>query len=578
MVGVLIAVLIAVLGGLAVGTGLLTPQMVMGISSAIIILVILGQARVLKSLMLLIALLFLLLTIYPVARVVLPGNLPLYFVDAIAGLLLLTIGLRPRFVRRYWSDVQPLPILVLIYMFPSTIFSTINEISLTGVYLEPLYMLVRTFATVGMFFVIATVTRRYMHVKVILWCLTIGMAVTAVLSMLNSWLPLTHPIQTLMDDLSPINLSKAVNSYLIGGQPIRGRALLQSPLAVGGLISLAWPLALGLYLTTRDKIRQYIIVALMIIAAVGLLTSYSRIAYMNFAIVLVMFVFMSPTGSRGSTRQMRTLAVIAAAVLVLVPIAVNAGLLRFDWIIGKFEDLAQPGETSNDMARILAYEDMFKLMTNGPSWLLFYGRGFSAGDLLDRGLIELSPEMLRIFAPYRSSVWVSTFYERGLLSALLLTALALLTLWVTQKAKKLAKDDPFLEARYNWLLITLQISICCQLPAWVFDHYLVSLLYVQAVLFGTFGLAVALYWLIQAEQAQGEGAVITGKEDVIYEPASILAGKSRLLLLLQRLTSNSEKELQEAALNEAYQRARVRRTSAVVNMDAPPENAPDKDT
>jgi hypothetical protein len=432
------------------------------------------------------------LTIYPTARVVAPGNLPIYLTDILTGLLLASLFLqRDRPKPDTDPDVRNLIFLVFLFWIPSTIFSTLHEIGITGIVLEPVYILIRTLLSIGVFFVILNLIRDRRYLHLVLWSLVIGMSVTAFLSILNSTLPPNHPIQLFLDSLTPIDLARKIELYATSGSPIRSRALIGSVNAAGALMTMTWALCVGMLVSGEFKKRQGWLWVMLALGVLGVILTYSRSALISLALVIVTFIFRRAYGRR------RTIAgVVLGVILLLMVLTLFGSAFDMDFVFEKFASIASfTTDTIRDSntARIMAYVNMPGFLVKHPPWLVV-GRGMATEDLMTRGLLAPSLIDSDIFRTENHSLLAITFYQRGLLAMLVLILIYVLALRVvTKRPFSLARRSRRAPPMNNWLQVTIQASLVGMLSPALFDHLFGSHLNMQALLFLFLGLAVVAH-------------------------------------------------------------------------------------
>ena len=497
LASVFAAVLLAYWLGWAVVCGQLRVGSIiagLGVAGAALALVAM-PAR--KAKMTLLAGTFLLLTVHPLARVVVRGNIPIYFIDVLVALLLLVVLLQRAGEKPDWASVRPLPLLVALFWLPSTFFSFVNEARLTGIWLETTYMLLRTLLSISMFFVVPTLVRNRRDLHVVLWCLVIGMVIASGLGILNSLLPPDSPLIDYLDSLTPTELARHEAEYFQVGIPVRARGLVGNPHGLGTLISLIWPLAFGMYISGQFQCKRFALWLILLAGSVGLVTTYTLSTYAGF---LLMVSTLALRRSRGRVR------VLIALVLILVLFLVGgeaSGLLRLNYIVDRLDDvlvsLQIPSVRSSTTARLWAYSNVPHFLLSHPLWLVV-GRGFATEDLETRGLIP-SLTSLDWVRTEQHSLFVATLYERGLMATVVLALIWLTSFRLMNRRQPGIKSGKARSPGYNWLTVSMQAALVGLLAEWMSNFYTVTP-HMRALIFALFGLVVVAHRFVASGPAE----------------------------------------------------------------------------
>jgi len=450
-----------------------------------------------KAKMTLLAGTLLLLTVHPSARVVVPGNIPIYFIDILVALLLLVVLLQRAGEKPDWASVRPLPLLVALFWLPSTFFSFVNEARLTGIWLETTYMLLRTLLSISMFFVVPTLVRNRRDLHVVLWCLVIGMAIASGLGILNSLLPPDSPLIDYLDSLTPTELARAGAYYFQLDMPVRARGLVGNPQGLGTLISLIWPLAFGMYISGQFQRKRFVLWLILLAGSVGLIVTYTLSTYTGFFLMITTLALRHGGGRKR---------VLMALVLILVLFLVGgeaSGLLRLDYILYRLNDavvsLRNPNVRSTTIVRLWAYADVPHFLLSNPLWLVL-GRGFATEDLETRGLIP-SLTSLDWVRTEQHSLFVVTLYERGLMAAVVLALIWLTSFRLMNRRQPGIKSGKVESPGHNWLTVSLQAALVGLLAEWMSNFYTVTP-HMRALIFAVFGLVVVAHRFVASGPAE----------------------------------------------------------------------------
>ncbi len=478
---ILVAIGVAVTIGFLTGSGLVRPELILvGIAVFFVIVWLMSVSPPKARTVLLNAILFVLL-FHPTLRIVI-NNIPLYLVDLLLGILFISVVFSRENFSNHTIYARRLFWLVVIFWIPSSIFSFFYEVSLTNVWLETFYMLVRTLLSISICFLIPATIQNKRNLYTLLWIICIGMILSSILSLINSLLPINHPILLFLDSQTPADLQTFQAHYLENAGVVRARALIGGPNHLGTLLIICWSVAFSMYISRHFKPRRLMLGIVLFVSTLGVITTYTRSVYLGFALIILWYFFKS-SGQRG-----RILFSFAIALVIGLTVFMSTELFNFDFIMARFATISEAPTTDyGNNARTAAYIQAPAFLIDNPQWL-FVGRGFATYDLWLRGL--LSNELIKseIIRTQNHSLIIMTFYQRGLISAAILTGIWLSAFALTGKYS--AKDS-----EYRWLAIGLQASLVGMLPAWLFDHFFASTIHMQTIMFMIFGLAIAMTWL-----------------------------------------------------------------------------------
>jgi hypothetical protein len=495
---IIVGLSLAILVGAGFGSNNIPPAWILGSLIAIAVMLWFTTKATNQAQFLLLILHCIMLTTYPVARVVAPGNLPIYLTDIIAFILLISLLLQSDQRREDWPYIRLLLTLLIFFGLPVTFFSFIHEVAMTGIWRETTYMLVRTVLSVSPFYLLYRLVRAERELHMLVWCLVIGITITAALSILNSILPPSSPTLQLIDTLSPAQLAETSEKYIETGKPVRSRALIGSPVPTGNAILLFFPLAYGLDISDRFKSSRWMLWAAILVNIMGVLATYSRGAILGLGLILLTLIVL-----RSSTRRYTLIFVILFS-LVLLQWAEARGMFQAEFIEKKLTGaINDPTASRNDLARISAYQDMPDFLLSHPAWLVV-GRGFATYDLTYRQLLSGSSTIDYINTE-NHSLLVSTFYNRGLVGMLVLIFIWFVSFSLLTKkwsALKFQSRDP---VSYDWLKVSLMAGLVGMIPAWLFDHSFATITHMQTMLFTFWGLVIVAIRFKVMEAASSEG-------------------------------------------------------------------------
>lgn len=428
-----------------------------------------------------------LLTIYPVMRFQLTKNLPIYIIDILTFLSLIfiinkddiRISLEKKiYIKLFWF-----------LWLPSSFFSLIHGIFLTGVFAENIYMFFRTILSLGLFLLLTITIRNSRELDLIVYLLIFGMTVSGLLSVFNAFLPPDHPISIIIDNASPLDLNQATEDYMRSGQNVRARALFGSPNGLGSFLATSLSFAIAILLRETSTARKLLLSLVTVIGIVGTLVTYSRTAYLTLFIVLGTYLFYSLHIPKITFR------VFQGGILAILVFLSLQTTFRIDITPGTTLDrIGEALEDSNantrNLKRIEAYQNMIPFLIDNPKWY-FVGRGFAAEDIRSRGIIDWTTSSAEILITQNHSLIAFVFYQRGLISTLVFIFLwmSILLSIISVQRNMLLSQGATNKTRLLLNIASLA-AILSMLPAILFDHFYASSIYMQYILFFFFGIAV----------------------------------------------------------------------------------------
>jgi hypothetical protein len=479
----LIAIGVAVAIGFFIGSGLVAPGVMLVGVAAFFAIIWLMSISVPKARAVILYVLVFVLLFHPTMRIVI-NNIPLYFVDFLLGLLFISVVFSRENFSNHTIYARRLFWLVIIFWIPSSIFSFFYEVSLTNNWLETFYMLIRTLLSVSICFLIPAIIQNKRNLYMLLLILPIAMTLTTILSMLNSFLPSNHPFLTFLDSQTPADLQYFQTYYLNKIGVVRARALIGGPNHLGALLIICWSIVFSMYVSGQFKRQRLFLGITLLISSLGIVITYARSVYLGFALIVLWF-FLKSSGQRG-----RILFSGAIALVIGLSVIMSTEVFDFDFVVARFASISEAPTTDyGNNARVSAYTEMPQFLVDNPQWLLV-GRGFATYDLWLRGLLTNQFINSKIIQTQNHSLIVMTFYQRGLISAVVLIGIWFTAYTLTGKYSQKRADDG-----YHWLAIGLQASLLGMLPAWLFDHFFASTIHMQTIMFMVFGLTITMTWL-----------------------------------------------------------------------------------
>lgn len=478
---ILVAIGVSVAVGFFIGNGLIEPGIILVGIGAFVVIIWLMSISTSKSRAVILDIMLLALLFHPTLRIVI-NNIPLYFVDILLGILLISIIFSRESFSNQTVYARGLAGMAMIFWIPSSIFSFFYEVSLTNIWLETFYMLVRTLLSISICFVIPATIQTRRKLYAFLWVLPAGMLLSSILSLTNSLLPIDHPILIFLDSLTPADLQTFQARYLENVGVVRARALIGGPNQLGALLIICWGITFSMYMSSHFKQRRWLLGIALFVSTLGIITTYTRSVYLGFALI-ILWLFFKSSGQRG-----RILFSVAIALVIGLTVLWSTDLFNFDFILARFASISEePVADYGNNARIRAYTEAPAFLVDNPQWL-FIGRGFAIFDLWLRGLLSNDLLKSEIVRTQNHSLIVMTFYQRGLISAILIVGMWLSAFVLTGKYSRQEND-------FQWLAIGLQASLVGMLPSWLFDHFFASTIHMQTIMFMVFGLTITMTWL-----------------------------------------------------------------------------------
>jgi hypothetical protein len=387
---------------------------------------------------------------------------PLYFVDVLIWAAILSAL---NVEQPDWDQWTPLPQLVIVYIL-LTVVSVIRQMWLTGVIIMPFLLLIRHLSGMSLALVVPVLVRTEQDLKAILWSLTLGGLITAIVTSLIA-VPLpNNPVRRVFTELRPAqdpNFARRIIDFETP-EPVRGESLIGGATATGATLIVVWPIILGMYVSNCFEDHKQLLLLTLILGLAGIAMTYTRAMYFSIGLLLIAL----PTVIRG--QQRRRLVWVFVGLVILVGVfflGQSRGFFNFDWIGDKFSRMiADPGEAHSDWARIAAYRNIGPYLLEHPLWLLM-GRGVAWFKLYNYGLIDWF-EWADVTVTQNHSAWSRVFYERGLLAAVTLTWVTVLAVQRLVTISALDVKDLFF---FPWLPQSLLLTAVAMVPVWLLYQF-----------------------------------------------------------------------------------------------------------
>lgn len=415
---------------------------------------------------------------HPTARIVLSG-IPIYLVDILIFLVFVSFVFTRRPSSFQFRDAGSLVLLLSVFWIPSTLFSYLHEILLTEIYLEVTFMFFRTLLSIGIAFLIPMSIITEEDVRIFLWAMVFGGFLSAILAVVNSFLPPGDPVLAFIDNLTPSDLAEYQLRYIDTIGNVRARALAGGPNHLGFLLNIAFAASLGLVISNRQKKNRILLSAIVAVIMLGVVVTFTRSAYVGAILIVFWFVLRS-----GANRGRIVLTGIAAT--IMIGVVMGQDWVNFDFILERFASIPDWEQDYGNSVRVLAYADAPAYLNEHPQWI-FVGRGFAMFDLWLRGLLSEEIIQSSIANTENHSTFIMTMYQRGLISMFVLIGIWAIAFSTAYRSQGRAKANSI-----RHLYVTIGAALLGILPGMLFDHFPASSIRTQTAMFMVFGCAVLL--------------------------------------------------------------------------------------
>lgn len=346
-----------------------------------------------------VVLLLIVLTIYPVGRVVL-GDAPVYFQDVLTVLVLIGIARR----RISWDAFGWLVSLYLLSWVPAWLYQVYH----LEVWLEPTYGLVRNVLAVSTFFVGLWIANRSLSDRV-LAILAVGTICTSVLAVLQA-IPATDQVaKQLLTILAPEITERGYASY-----PARAFAFFQAPTTLSGFLAVMVALLAGSLVDVRRRLMPLVMLALAA-SVPALISTYSRQWAPALFVGIALLWVLSPRVN-GTVIIAMGLAAASAGIVLSTPGGLDTSYLedRFAGRAGTYENLR---------IRLREQSEFFNVQERGGAEAIV-GRGFALRDLASRQVVD-RPTGQALRQGSSENAVLREFFDHGVVAGVLYVAIVL---------------------------------------------------------------------------------------------------------------------------------------------------------
>lgn len=430
-------------GPIVVSHGLIVPVLLFALTAAAII-----GIRILDRPFYGLALLTLVLTFFPIAKIQL-GNLPLYLSDILIATTLVGLLRRGPKVGNY-------PLLVLIYLalwLPAWIY----QVARLEIVLEPTYGMIRNMLAVGSFFIgwMMADRLRSPEFRTILYT---GLLATSALTVLQV-MPLTSDlIRMLLFSTIPDSAEVSYRVY-----PSRAFGFFLAPTGLSGFMAMMLPLLVAdLLKPERDRSRLTGVTILAVLLT--LIATVSRQWVPAALIGFLAMVWLRP----------RTMGKVSGAFIgsgLLIGLLFALGLLESSYLVERFSRLSSPSEDPNVTTRLQRLIDFIHYAAANPMIVLI-GNGFATQDLVERGVV-VGEQAEELRAGYSDNSFLLELWHRGLAAALLYVGLLIGALRLGIRASRRVKlQQPIIVGLTSALLVGITLHFI--------DNYFSEAIFIKA--------------------------------------------------------------------------------------------------
>lgn len=346
-----------------------------------------------------------LMSVAPIARVEL-GPVPLYLMDGLLATALVAVALRGG-----TTALGPVRLLVLAYLvawLPAWLF----EVLALNRPLEPTYGLLRHGLAVLSVFVGAYLVRERSRLEAALGVIARGVSVTCALTVLQVVPGTSGAVRQFLTQAAPAFAEAGYRVY-----PQRAFALFTAPTTLAGFLAVIAPLLVASATYLQGRRRVVVVVALALLGP-ALVATYSRAWVAGAAASLVVMAISAP-------RLFRNALVAAAVVGSFAWAGLAVGAIDSRYLSRRFSTFGV--EDPNAQIRLERELQFFEQAKERPGSIVI-GRGFAGQDLVQRRLVDTGTgEYLREGGSENS--FLLEAFEHGLLAAVLLVVVMIVTLW-----------------------------------------------------------------------------------------------------------------------------------------------------
>lgn len=387
------------------------------------------------------------------------GPAPIYFLDAIAGLIIFYAGSVPALK---WGTKVPFAAATgLLWMF--IVLSEIRGLAFGAETLDAAYLLVRTTLGMAVMFAIPRLIHDERHLIPVFKAVAAAIVITSIL-MIASSLPMTRSFVTdtvfSQSFLEPStnNVTQKYLAEVVGQSALRGRSLVGVSIMSATFINIAFPfiVILMLYRSKLSGFWRRATLAAVILGPAAVLLSYSRGPILGFIMLFIGALVLN-------WKRFSNSFLVPASLLALAIFAVGAGseIFMFDRLQTRTEAMFNdPFADERESERILAYSEPFTHLANNPRFTIL-----GEGNAIRRSDVSAEND-----DKANHALFATSYYSYGLIAAVLFHLLILHALWVIYSVQSKRNKSSFGGITSQALLL----SMVAFLPWAAFGHAIAS--------------------------------------------------------------------------------------------------------
>jgi len=395
------------------------------------------------------------------------GPAPLYFIDGIIALLLLSANRMPAVK---WLSLKPLPTLVSLYLA----FIYVGELRgffIYGAALESFYMIGELTLAVFVFFIVPRLVRNAEAMAMVLKAIVAGLLCTSIVTIMYSLAP-TRPL--LMNTIFSYNFlvpsaeSLARKTLYYGGvaEAMRGYSLIGPATITTGFLGTMWPFTfLAAYWSEIDRRWRKMANITSIATPIAILMTYGRAAWFTVIVIVAMSIIFGFIKSRRNV-----LILVIGLAIVAFWTGWQSEWFLVDRVVKKTKiTFMNPYEDETFVPRLLSYRQPFSHIIENPTWLVA-GAGRVGKRLSQRG--NIAAELYNLAGLSTHSGFGMAYYCYGMFAAIIHVVIMLsgLKLILKRLKRRTPKGVPLYKITWHAFLM----AWCGLLFWWLPGHAVIG--------------------------------------------------------------------------------------------------------
>ncbi|MFW2439049.1 MAG: O-antigen ligase family protein [Arenicellales bacterium] len=404
------------------------------------------------------------------------GPLPLYAIDL---LIIITLFYSLK-MKAVYSGKRPFSGFIILIIF-FAILGEIAAMSYSGQLFAPIYLLIRTFLAVSLFYSASKILRSRNDLLLVFKAASLGIGITVMLMIMTS-LPFTRGLVVSsifsISYLEPsfVFTAKRYSMEAFQDVGVRGKSLIGVSILSGAFINVMWPfISLLIRWPWNLGFWRKIAIVVCILSPIAVVMSYSRGA------ILGMFLVIGGTLFFGSSRNRQGIIVaVLMSVTIFSFVGWDSDVFFFERIENRYTAMIDnPFEDERESERILSYVEPFEHMVENPHFIIV-GEGTS---ITKTGVIsEQSGKATH-------SVFSKAYYSYGMVASFIYMFLIVRGFSFTRRQIRIRKRLGDISSLYAQGLFAALLGI---LPWLVFGHAAVSTPRGAMMFFLLFGMIASL--------------------------------------------------------------------------------------